>query len=383
LQIRPKLWYFVLIGRRNISSMNQIINTKWQAYLKTVGHFDETQNSVTFCEQKKNIEALEEKLNIIPLTQLAFIKVSGADALSFLNGQLTCDLSELSTKRCTFGAHCSAKGKVQNFYRICHYPDDNSAYLLILQKDSLNSSLKLLKKYSLFSEVNIEDVSQILAAVCLHGNQLSDFLKDTLNEYNSQDINHVTPIPINSNSSTGSILQLRGKINRILLVAPVEALITFWQSKLTNFFKLNSNTWELLEIRAGIPIIYPETTNCFFPHYLNLPTIDAVSFNKGCYIGQEVITRMQFRGKSNKHMHRAFIEVKDKNISGLDLVGQNIVSIQNQSIINVGTIIVCSPTQDNQYELLTVIHNQYQNFMNLFVNSADEPRLHHLDLSYN
>ncbi len=360
--------------------MHQKINTQWQAYLKTIGDFDENQSSISFCPPTQNIEALEKELNIIPLIQLAFIKVSGTEALSFLNGQLTCDLSELSTKHCTFGAHCSAKGKIQNFYRICHYPNDSSAYLLILQKDSLDNSLKLLKKYSLFSEVNIEDVSEHLAAICLHGKKLAAFLKETFSEYDSQDINHVSSIPMES--GTGSMLQLRGKIPRVLLVAPVKALIELWKSKLTHFFKLNSHTWELLEIRAGIPIIYPEIANCFFPHYLNLPTIDAVSFNKGCYIGQEVITRMQFRGKSNKHMHRAFIEVKNQSASSKNFVGQNIVSIQEQKSITVGTVIVCSPTINGQYELLAVIHNQYQNFMNLFVNSADKPKLHHLDLSY-
>ena len=90
---------------------------------------------------------------------------------------------------------------------------------------------------------------------------------------------------------------------------------------------------------------------------------------------------MQFRGKSNKHMHRAFIHKSEAKTQARALVGQNIVSIQEQNRIIVGTIVVCSPTNGDQFELLAVIHHQYENFMNLFVNSADEPKLHRLDLT--
>lgn len=58
-------------------------------------------------------------------------------------------------------------------------------------------------------------------------------------------------------------------------------------------------------IRAGIPMIYPNTSGCFLPHELNLPSLQAVSFDKGCYTGQEIIARMEYRGKLKKHLHVA------------------------------------------------------------------------------
>tara|TARA_R110002110_G_scaffold404606_1_gene623079 strand:+ start:87836 stop:88903 length:1068 start_codon:yes stop_codon:yes gene_type:complete len=353
------------------------MNKKWQEYLKSIGNYDTKQNTITFYPTERATEALEQELTIIPLTQLAFIKVSGVDAQDFLNGQLTCNLSELTSAFYIFGAHCSAKGKIQNFYRICHYPNDPSAYLLILQKETLADSLKLLAKYALFSDVKIEDATQDLSAVCLHGPKLPDFFKETFElKYDVKSINTVLPA-----AGAGSILQLRGNTPRALFIAPSDNVIQLCETKLKKFVKLNSTVWELLEIRAGIPIIYPELTNTFFPHYLNLPSIDAVSFNKGCYIGQEVITRMQFRGKSNKHMHRAFIVKNEPGTLARTLVGKDIISVQDQNRITVGTVIVCSQTNKEQFELLAVIHNQYENFINLFVNSAEEPKLYHLDLT--
>jgi len=60
--------------------------------------------------------------------------------------------------------------------------------------------------------------------------------------------------------------------------------------------------WKLLDIRAGIPDITAETSEQFLPHYINLPVLQAVSFTKGCYHGQEIIARMQYKAVIKKHM---------------------------------------------------------------------------------
>lgn len=69
------------------------------------------------------------------------------------------------------------------------------------------------------------------------------------------------------------------------------------------------HAWKLKNIEAGIAEIYPETCEQFTPHELNYPELNAVSFNKGCYIGQEIIARMHYRGKLKTqliHAHSTF-----------------------------------------------------------------------------
>lgn len=56
-------------------------------------------------------------------------------------------------------------------------------------------------------------------------------------------------------------------------------------------------------IQSGIPAIYPDTSGKFLPHELNLDKLNAISFNKGCYTGQEIIARMHYRGKLKKHLY--------------------------------------------------------------------------------
>src|SRR5690606_29050247 len=60
---------------------------------------------------------------------------------------------------------------------------------------------------------------------------------------------------------------------------------------------ISDDYWHSLDICSLIPTLYPETSELYLPHELNLPELNAVHFNKGCYTGQEVIARMHYRGK--------------------------------------------------------------------------------------
>lgn len=81
----------------------------------------------------------------------------------------------------------------------------------------------------------------------------------------------------------------------------------------------NNAHWHLEAIQAGIPQIYPETSEKFLPHELNLPALHGVSFNKGCYTGQEIIARMQYRGNLKKHLHRGFVTIGTSFTPGSDI----------------------------------------------------------------
>ena len=66
----------------------------------------------------------------------------------------------------------------------------------------------------------------------------------------------------------------------------------------------NKTLWHSLDLAEGIPQLYENTVELFLPHYLNLPKLGAISFNKGCYTGQEIIARMQHRGQLKQHLYR-------------------------------------------------------------------------------
>lgn len=77
------------------------------------------------------------------------------------------------------------------------------------------------------------------------------------------------------------------------------------------------------DILLGIPAIYPETSGKYLPHELNLPNLNAVSFKKGCYTGQEIIARMHYRGKLKTHLYQATAYSEEIPTRGSDIYREN------------------------------------------------------------
>lgn len=345
----------------------------WHQELQTLGQYCSQTDSFEFKNGPAPDTVGNHTSGIIPINQLAFIKVVGKDAESFLQGQLTCDLAALTNNKFQYAAHCTVKGKILNFYRICKLTTQDNCYLLMCHKSMSTLAVEKLKKYAMFSDVEITDVSEHYAAICFFGKKVNQDILSLLDITFEPDEQNQS-YSYNNSQINGQLLRLQGPYLRMLFVAPVERLLPYWQNALPDIPLMNTTIWELSEIRSSIPIIYPETSNLFFPHDLNLPILEAVSFKKGCYLGQEVITRMQFRGKSNKQLHHAFVE--SKNISST-LAGTEIFSSE-QTRPAVGTVLASSPTNDNVLELLVCIHNQYKNLSELHLSSPKGKKLQEL-----
>jgi folate-binding protein YgfZ len=96
-------------------------------------------------------------------------------------------------------------------------------------------------------------------------------------------------------------------------------------------------------LENGVAMIYPETSGVFLPHEINLPQLNGVSFNKGCYTGQEIIARVHYRGKLKNQLHLATCEEKSlvrgndifdkKGIAGkiVDYVGNTLLIVTHDA----------------------------------------------------
>lgn len=337
------------------------------------------ENEICFYDLAEGYQRLEQSDCILPLTQMAFVRVVGKDAQAFLQGQFTCDI-HADVGRWMMGAHCSAKGKVQNFFRIIcctGQRKDNSGsepdYLLMFHRSTLTDTLARLKKYAMFSKVQMIDETGSLAAFACNGSNTQSYLSAAF-QIPTLDIQQT----FHWDNPYSLLIRLRAQTQRFLLIAPVTKIQHYWQTCLDAFQANNSHFWQLLEIRSGIPIIYQETADLFFPHYLNLPALNAVSFEKGCYLGQEVVARMQYRGKVNKHLHRALAIYHDT----LPKPGTLVKYQHAENAQPVGTIVSASPTSDHECELLLVLHDEYQHFEKLYTEANVAEPLHHLNLAY-
>lgn len=236
------------------------------------------------------------------LSDYSLLQISGTDAAKFLQGQLTCDIEQINPELSSLGAHCNAKGRIMSFFRLFLR---NDSYYLLMPTEVIADALIALKKYALFSKVKLD----IIQANCF---AVQTITKDLL-------LPTVDNTVINDDSIT--YIRIRGKTPRYFI-------IDF--AKTMKLKSMDTTQWHQLDIIAGIPRLYPNTIGAFLPHYLNLPALGAVSFQKGCYTGQEIIARMQHRGKLKQHMVIRYLQTTKSLVPGtkcLDINQKNIGQI--------------------------------------------------------
>lgn len=252
------------------------------------------------------------------------IAVSGPKTLAFLQGQLTCDMRTITTSAPGFGAFCNPKGRIRALFRIFLYEEN---YYLQLPRLLLPKTLAQLQQYARFSKITLEDVSDTWSRLGIWGTDIMTKLP--------KDDTIVTLILPSTNTNTRAEL-----LGPTALLQPITTYLS-QQAKQASF-----EAWKRLDIQAGIPEIWPETTEQLLPHYINLPALGGVSFNKGCYCGQEIIARMEYRAALKRGMFQAFLP---GNTSWVPLPGTVLWRhAEKDSPGNpepVGTIISASPAE--------------------------------------
>lgn len=276
-----------------------------------------------------------ETFNYSPLPHYAVIAVSGPDNKKFLQGQLTCNMEHIDEKRSCLGLHCTPKGRVIADYRLWLW---DGIYYLALNHEIVDSALAALQKYAVFSQVCLspQPEQQLYG---LSGNKNLYTLFDNLpNDYNQVSINHdalVTKIPGDEN-------------NFILLGKQPQKFIEAHQ---LNSQKVSASYFQLLDIKEKIAHITPEIQEKFTPHALGYHLVDAVSFDKGCYTGQEIVARMHFLGKLKDELHHIVISSSEQPKADTPLLSKDEK--------NVGTLINVLKTEEDKSHCLANIKKKF------------------------
>jgi folate-binding protein YgfZ len=239
--------------------------------------------------------------NIKQLTRLpySFVSITGLDAEKFLQGQLTCDLASISEQSVQFGTINSPKGRMYGLFKIVRI---ENGFLIRLEPSTLDTFIANISKYKVFFKCEIkEDVNLFAFAYTpLDGNT------------------KVLPQQLSHLSHIGSEL--------ISCTSHKQSLFEIWSHDLNldkHTTNLSADTWFALESKLGIPELYAATQDRFILQYLNLQTLGAVSFKKGCYTGQEIIARMKFLGKLKKKMYLLASPTKQTSEPGADVYDEN------------------------------------------------------------
>lgn len=235
---------------------------------------------------------------LVDLSHLGLIAIGGPEAMDFLQGQVSNDLRELSDSHSQLSSHCSAKGRMLANFRALRIED---SLFLVLPRTQMEPLLKRLRMFLLRAKATIDDASDALVCFGIVGRCADGALGELFGALPSGD-NDMT------RSGDATLIRVPGPVPRYLFIGPAELAQGVWQLAAEQAVEANADLWALHDIRAGLPTVWPETSDAFVPQMTNMQLIDGVSFTKGCYTGQEVVARMQYLGKLKRRMYTAEVE---------------------------------------------------------------------------
>jgi len=302
------------------------MHADWIAYLNTL---------------KRSSHLPTDKQAILaPLTHLSILSVSGKDAENFLQGQTTCDIKALVDSESRLGAYCNAKGRTISTFIIIKQQD---SFLLILTSELLDTVRKKLQMYVLRADVQLTDQSDQLCIVGLHNAALE------------------------SQSNLYKYPQLE---NSFLFISDPDQASAFCSELIQQqaMTLVDENAWLGLDIQAGIPWLFKETSESFVPQMLNLDKLGAISFEKGCYTGQEIVARTHYLGKNKRAMYQASCATEVNIPPGCAITESNDEASQ------LGTVILATK-QTAASQLLVVLKDQASDAKNLQLNNENHDKI--------
>jgi tRNA-modifying protein YgfZ len=220
------------------------------------------------------------------LRHIGVLRVSGPDALSFLQGQVSNDTRALAERVPLLAAYSSVQGRV---IAILHLLPHSSGVLGLLPRELAAPVAERLRKYVLRAKVKVEDLSDELAVFGAH------------------DVAALTAAGLAPPSGTRYHEPGGVAVSR---VGTVQSAERYWvvrpagETESAADASQIEHDWRLADILAGLPQVYAPTSEQFVAQMLNLDLLEGISFSKGCYTGQEIIARTQHRGRIKRRLFR-------------------------------------------------------------------------------
>jgi folate-binding protein YgfZ len=217
---------------------------------------------------------------------LGCIRVSGTDTIAFLQAQLTSDFATLGRGRARLAGFCSAKGRLQASF-VAWMLDDTDV-LLVCSSDLLQATLKRMSMFVLRMKCRLTDASAEFPVHGIAGEAASRWL-DGCAVWERRDTPRAMAI---------RLPDAPGHAMGLWIARPTQHQTPDSQGNLTQ------NDWRWLQVTSGMPWIEARNVDLFVPQMINLELLGGVDFQKGCYPGQEVVARSQYRGTLKRRLFR-------------------------------------------------------------------------------
>ena len=308
--------------------------------------------------------ALDRTAIVCALPELGCLRFDGAEAAAFLQGQLSSDVKALRPGTLQRSTYNSPKGRV--LASLVLWRDADETFAALVAADLAAAIARRLGLFVLRAKVKVRDASAERVRLGVAGPAARTAVQAALGS---------APDP-------GSVAQVEGAAvlaladGRFLLDAEAARAEDLLATLSTQATRADSSLWRVAAIRAGVPLITAATSDQFVPQALNLDVLGAVSFQKGCYPGQEIVARTQYLGRLKERLYAFGIDAPPPP-AGTRLYA---ATFGDQAC---GTVVDAAPLSDDaRSEVLAVVQRAAAEGDALHLGALDGPVLSMLPLPY-
>lgn len=292
---------------------------------------------------------------VAPLAHLGVIQIEGEEAAKFIHGQLTQDFALLDQGSARLAAFCNPKGRMQASF--IGFKRPNGVILLVCSRDLLAPTVQRLSMFVMRAKAKLSDVSDQFQIFGLAG----DATISTAGHA------HTAWTKFERDAATVVTLYPAAGAQRQMLVAPIGR-------ERPQGPALSTELWDWGDVRSGVATLTLPVWEAFVPQMLNYESVGGVSFKKGCYPGQEVVARSQFRGTLKR---RAFIAHCNAHAKPGDEVFSP--DDANQPV---GTVVQSAPAPESGWDAIVSLQVTAATSGALHLGAAEGPVLQLLPLPY-
>ena len=334
----------------------------WKTFLQSQGAAIEDGSVLHYGDPAAERAAAADGTIVADLSQLGVIALRGEDTATFLQGQLTNDVRTLHADGAQWSGYCSPKGRLLGNFLMWRQGED---YCLQLSGDILPGVLRRLSMFILRAKVTARDASDESVRLVVAGRQALAAVTAALGA--------VPDAPMRSVAGeAGQVIRVGD--DKFVLSIPPERAAAVWQVLRESATPVGAPVWDWLRLNAGIPMIVAATQEQFVPQMVNLEAIGGVSFQKGCYPGQEIVARSQYLGKLKRRMFLAHVDAEaapGDPLYSADMDGQA-----------TGTVVNAAPAPSGGFDVLAVAQVESANTQTLHLKAADGAALSLKPLPY-
>ena len=292
------------------------------------------------------------------------ISFTGDDAVAFLHAQLTSDVDQVLPGVTQYSGYCSPKGRLLATFLVWRLQDE----VLLELPASLREPIQTrLARYVLRAKVKVSDATARYRLFGASGGGAGAALAGAFG---------AVPKVAHQTIESGGVRIAALPIDRYAVLVHTEDADAA-RGRLETAFAHSGDAWSALDVEAGVPVITAATQDEYVPQMVNLDLVGGVSFNKGCYPGQEIVARMHYLGRLKQRMYRV-------RIPGVERIapGEPLYSAEFGPEQSCGAILWTGACRDGGCEALAVIQKASADAGDVRFGALTGPRVEFLPLPY-